>query len=211
VYGLSIAEKYVSAGAARHVLVIGVELLSRIIDWKDRTTCVLFGDGAGAVVIGPSERDGRGIVSTHLFTDGALVPILQIPGGGTREPFDQNVLDSRRHYVQMSGPEVMKAAVRYLAASAKTALETNGLTTDSLDWVVAHQANIRIIQAMAQRVGISLDKFYLTISKYGNTSSATVPIALSEMDEKGLLLPGQTILLCALGAGISWGSAIVRW
>jgi len=215
VFGLSIAEKFVRTGSAKYVLVIGVELLSRILDWSDRTTCVLFGDGAGAVIVGPNSEEeaeaGRGILSTHIFTDGSLAPALQIPGGGSKEPFTADVLANKRHLVHMSGQDVFKAAVRYLAAASKAALETNGLSSNELDWVVAHQANIRILSGVSQRLEIPMDRFYINIHKYGNTSSASIGIALDEAVSEGKIKPGQTILMCALGAGISWGSALVRW
>ena len=215
VFGLSIAEKFVRTGAAKYVLVVGVELLSRILDWNDRTTCVLFGDGAGAVVVGPNTEEeaeaGRGILSTHIFTDGALAPALQIPGGGSKEPVSAEVLEKRRHLVHMSGQDVFKAAVRYLAAASKTALEMNGLSGKDLDWVVAHQANIRILQGVSQRLEIPMERFFINIHKYGNTSSASIGIALDEALSQGKIKPGQTILMCALGAGISWGSALIRW
>lgn len=215
VYGLSIAEKFVRTGAARRVLVIGVELLSRILDWGDRTTCVLFGDGAGAVVVGPTtdedKAQGRGILSTHIYTDGALAPALLIPGGGSKEPFSAEVLANKRHLVHMTGQDVFKAAVRYLSNASKAALEANGLTSKDVDWVVAHQANIRILQGVSQRVEIPMERFYVNIHRYGNTSSASIPIALDEVLAEGKIQRGQTILMCALGAGISWGSALVRW
>jgi 3-oxoacyl-[acyl-carrier-protein] synthase-3 len=215
VFGMSIAEKFVRTGAAKHVLVIGVELLSRILDWEDRTTCVLFGDGAGAVVIGPTTPEeaeaGRGILSTQIFTDGALAPALLIPGGGSKEPFSAEVLANKRHLVHMSGQDVFKAAVRYLAAASRAALDAAQIDPKQLDWVVAHQANIRILQAVSQRVEIPMERFFINIHKYGNTSSASIPIALDEALEEGKILPGQTVLMCALGAGISWGAAVIRW
>ncbi len=215
IYGLSIADKFVRTGAARRVIVIGVELLSRILDWTDRGTCVLFGDGAGAVVVGPTTEEeanaGRGILSTHAYTDGSLAEALWIPGGGSRNPFSAEVLEQKLHLVHMSGQDVFKAAVRYLAQAANAALEANGLTAKDVDLVVAHQANIRILQALSQRVGIPMERFFVNIHKYGNTSSASIPIALDEARAEGKLHEGQTILMSALGAGISWGSALIRW
>ncbi len=215
IYGLSIADKFVRTGAAKYVLVIGVELLSRVLNWEDRGTCVLFGDGAGAVVIGPTTEEeasaGRGILTTHIFTDGALAPALLIPGGGSKEPFTQEVLDKKRFLVHMTGQDVFKAAVRYLASASKAALTTVGLDPKDLDWVVAHQANMRILQGVSQRLEIPMDRFFINIHKYGNTSSASIPIALDEAVTEGKIKPGQTVLMCALGAGISWGSALIRW
>lgn len=211
VYGLSIAEKFIRTGAAKHILVIGVELLSRLLDWEDRKTCVLFGDGAGAVVLGPSDDGKRGILSTHLFTDGALACTLLIPGGGSKEPFGPEVLANKRHKVHMEGQDVFKAAVRNLANAATAALNANGMAATDVDWVVAHQANLRILQAISQRLEIPMERFHVNIQKYGNTSSASIPIALDEAVRDGLIKPGQSILMTALGSGISWGSALVRW
>ncbi len=211
-YGVSIADRFLRTGGARHVLVIGVELLSRILNWQDRTTCVLFGDGAGAVVLGPAEPgSGRGILSTHLFTDGSLAGALRIPAGGSQEPCTADALARQRHKVHMEGQDIFKAAVRNLSSAALMALEHNHVASEQVDWVVAHQANLRILQAMGQRVGLPMERFFINIHRYGNTSSASIPIALSEMIEEGKLQPGQLVLMSALGAGISWGSALLRW
>jgi 3-oxoacyl-[acyl-carrier-protein] synthase-3 len=212
-YGLGIADRFVRAGGAKNVLVIGVELLSRILNWQDRTTCVLFGDGAGAAVItatDPADRS-RGVLSTHIYTDGSLAGALHIPGGGSREPFSASVLEHKRHLVHMSGQDVFKAAVRNLSSASMTAIEHNGLAASDVDWVVAHQANMRILQGVSQRTEIPMERFFINIHKYGNTSSASIPIALDELHEQGGLRAGQRVLMCALGAGISWGSALVRW
>ena len=211
IYGLSIADRFVRAGGVRYVLVIGVELLSRLLDWEDRKTCVLFGDGAGAVIVGANDGDGRGILSTHLFTDGALAGSLFIPGGGSREPSSAATLAAKRQLVHMEGQDVFKAAVRNLSSAARAALDANGVRAGEVDWVVAHQANLRILQAISQRLELPMERFFINIHKYGNTSSASIPIALSELLETGSPKPGQLVLMCALGAGISWGSALVRW
>ena len=219
-YGMTIAERFIRAGGVRYVLVIGVELLSRLLNWEDRKTCVLFGDGAGAVVVGPNDLSSpaygpggadRGILSTHLFTDGSLAGSLFIPGGGSKEPTSQTVLENKRHLVHMEGQDVFKAAVRNLAAASNAALAANGITAKDVDWVVAHQANYRILQAISQRLELPMERFFINIHKYGNTSSASIPIALDELLETGGLKPGQLVLMCALGAGISWGSALIRW
>ena len=211
IYGMTIGERFIRAGGVRYVLVIGVELLSRILNWQDRKTCVLFGDGAGAVVLGPNDGDGRGILSTHLYTDGALACSLFIPGGGSKEPFSAEVLENKRHLVHMEGQDVFKAAVRNLAMASNAAITANGLKPSDIDWVVAHQANLRILQALSQRVELPMERFFVNIHKYGNTSSASIPIALNEIVAEGKLKQGQLVLMCALGAGISWGSALVRW
>jgi 3-oxoacyl-[acyl-carrier-protein] synthase III len=210
VYGLTIADQFIATGAASCVLVVGVELLSRILNWQDRTTCVLFGDGAGAVVLGPAKDDGRGILSTRIFTDGSLAGALHIPAGGAAEPVTLDGIDKKRNKVHMAGQEVFKVAIKNLTSASTLALKAAGLTSKELDWVVAHQANLRIITQVSERLGFPLDKFVLNIEEYGNTSSASIPIALDEAVRDGRIRPGQTVLLCALGAGISWGSAIVR-
>jgi 3-oxoacyl-[acyl-carrier-protein] synthase-3 len=210
IYGLSIADQYVRSGAAKNVLVIGVELLSRVLDWTDRSTCVLFGDGAGAVVVSPARMADRGIVSTHIYGDGRLAESLCIPAGGSREPTTHESVDKKRHLVHMLGQDIFKVAVKNLTASSITAIESAGLTPDDIDWVVPHQANSRILEAVSKRCGVPMDRFYLNIAKYGNTSSASVPIALDEGVRDGSLKPGQNLVMCALGGGIAWGSALVR-
>jgi 3-oxoacyl-[acyl-carrier-protein] synthase-3 len=209
-YGLSIADQFIATGAASCVLVIGVELLSRILDWQDRTTCVLFGDGAGAVVLGPARGDGRGILSSCIFSDGALAASLVIPAGGTAEPVTPEAIDRRRNKVHMIGQDIFRVAIKNLTSASTLALKAAGLTSAELDWVVAHQANLRIITQVSTRLGFPLEKFVLNIEEYGNTSSASIPIALDEAVRDGRIRPGQNVLLCALGAGISWGAALVR-
>ena len=209
-YGVTIADQFIATGAASCVLVVGVELLSRILNWGDRTTCVLFGDGAGAVVMGPARNDGRGILSTRLFSDGSLANSLVIPAGGTAEPYTVDGLERKRNKVHMIGQDIFKFAIKNLTSASTHALKAAGLTSAELDWVVAHQANLRIITQVSARLGFPLEKFVINIEEYGNTSSASIPIALDEAVRDGRIQPGQTVLLCALGAGISWGSAIVR-
>lgn len=221
VYGLAIADKFIASGAARCILVIGVELLSRKLDYTDRTTCVLFGDGAGAVVLGPQGPLGArpdvagasaepGILASLIFTDGSLAGALHIPGGGTAEPPSTEVVAFHRDKVHMAGQDVFRTAVKNLTSASAQTLKAAGLTSKDLDWVVAHQANIRIITQVATRLGFPMNKFVVNIDEYGNTSSASIPIALDEAVRDGRILPGQTVLMCALGAGISWGAALVR-
>jgi 3-oxoacyl-[acyl-carrier-protein] synthase-3 len=210
VFGMSIADQFVRTGAARHVLVIGVELLSRVIDWTDRTTCVLFGDGAGAVVIGPASGDGRGILSTKILTDGALAGSLMIPGGGSVEPMNPERLEATRHKVHMRGQDIFKAAVKNLYSASKNAVEASGIAPDDIDWICAHQANIRIIDQVVARLHVPTEKVLVNIERVGNTSSASIPILLDENVRSGRVKAGDTVLMCALGAGISWGSALVR-
>jgi 3-oxoacyl-[acyl-carrier-protein] synthase-3 len=209
IYGLSLADAFVKTGQFKRVLVIGVEVLSRLVDWTDRNTCVLFGDGAGAVVVVPS-NDERGILSTHLFADGSGMPYLNIPAGGSMEPASVKTVEQKRHFVKMNGKPVFTNAVKNISAASMTALEHNKVTSDQLDWVVAHQANLRILEAVAERTHIPLSKFYLNIHKYGNTSSASIPIALDEAVREGKIKSNDLILMSALGAGLSWGSALVR-
>jgi len=211
IYGLSIGDAFVRRGQFKRVLVVGVEVLSRIIDWTDRGTCVLFGDGAGAVLLAPDESGKRGVLSTHLFADGGLTDILLQPAGGSREAISPAVIAEKRHLVKMNGREVYKHAVRNMAAASKAALEANGLTAADVSWVIAHQANIRIIEGVAERVGISLERFYINVDRYGNTSSASVPTALDEAVELGKIKDGDLLLFSALGGWLAWASAAVRW
>ena len=211
IYGMSIADSFIKSRQFKRVLVIGVEILSRVVDWTDRNTCVLFGDGAGAAVLVPHEGDDRGILSTHIFADGAGMQFLNIPGGGSLEPTSAKSVEAKRHFVKMQGKPVFTHAVKNISSAAETALAANGKTPADVDMVVAHQANIRILQGVAERCGLPLDKFYLNIHKYGNTSSASIPIALDEAAREGKVKPGDLLLMAALGAGLSWGSALVRF
>ncbi len=210
-FGLSVASQFIETGRAKRVLVVGVELLTRIIDWKDRNTCVLFGDAAGAMVLGPSKDDARGIISTHLHTDGSQTGILCIPGGGSKTPVSHEMVDQRLQYVSMNGRDVYKFAVRALSDAIGEAFAANNLTADHITHIVAHQANVRIIDAVLDRVKLPKEKAFLNIDKYGNTSSASLPMTLDEANRSGRLAPNDTILMMAIGAGMSWGSAIVRW
>jgi 3-oxoacyl-[acyl-carrier-protein] synthase-3 len=210
-YALSIADKYVATGSVKNALVIGVEMLTRITDWTDRNTCVLFGDAAGAMVLGPTEEQNRGILSTHLHTDGSLWPILNIPGGGSRMPFTPEVYEKKLHLVKMAGKEVFKVAVRVLEACSREALEANKLAPSDITHVIAHQANLRILSSVLDKLGVPESKLFVNIQKYGNTSSASVPMTLDEANRAGRLKPGDNILMMAIGGGMAWGSALVRW
>lgn len=206
IYALSVADKYVRLGEAKRALVIGAETLSRIVDWTDRNTCVLFGDGAGAVVLGPSEEPG--IFSTHLGADGQYGDLLRCSSGPGRFTSAE---DRATPYIQMAGNEVFKVAVKTLGAAVDTALEANGLDKSEVDWLVPHQANTRIIQATAKRLGMSMDNVILTVAQHGNTSSASVPLALDTAVRDGRIQRGQTLLLEAFGGGFTWGSALIRF
>ena len=214
IFGLSIADQFIRTGQMRRVLVIGVELLSRILDWSDRTTCVLFGDGAGAVVLGPCEpadaEAGRGVISTRIYTDGSLAEALIIPAGGSRLPLTPTLLEQKKNKVHMAGQEIFKVAVRNLTSASREALDSAGFSAKEIDWFVAHQANLRILTQVAARLEMPAEKIVLNIERYGNTSSASIPIALDEAVRDGRIREGHTVLMCALGAGISWGSALVQ-
>lgn len=210
-YAMSFADKLISSGSAKYVMAIGVETLSRITDWSDRNSCVLFGDGAGAMLLAPSSDDKRGVQSTHLHSDGSLWSILYQPGGGSREPVSQKVVDEKLATVKMNGREVYKVAVRALVDCCQEALKANHLTASDVDIVIAHQANKRILDATLDRLAIPAEKCWMNLERYGNTSSASLPTTLDEANRAGRLHPGSTILMMSIGGGIAWGSAIVRW
>ncbi len=211
IYGLALGDNFIRRGQFRRVLVIGVEVLSRIVDWQDRSTCVLFGDGAGAVLLGPESDPKRGLLSTHLFSDGNYTEVLLQQAGGSREPITADAIAAKRHLVKMNGREVYKHAVRNMAQASKLALEANALGAADVSWVLAHQANLRILEGVSERVGIPLDRFYLNVDRYGNTSSASVPTVLDEALEAGKIKKDDLLLLTALGGGLAWASALVRW
>lgn len=210
-FGLSIAQQYIQNGTIKRALVVGVELLTRLVDWKDRSTCVLFGDAAGAMVVGPSSDPQRGIMSMHLHTEGALTDILCIRGGGSKDPVSAEMMAKNLHRIAMNGKEVFKFAVRALTDAVNEALAANQLTADSVQHVVAHQANLRILHAVLERLGIPEGKAFVNIAKYGNTSSASLPMTLDEANREGRLKEGDTIAMMAIGAGMSWGSGLMRW
>jgi 3-oxoacyl-[acyl-carrier-protein] synthase-3 len=210
-YALSIADRYVASGSTRNALVVGADTLTRITDWSDRNTCILFGDGAGAMVLAPTADERRGIQSLHLHTDGSLAPILNQPGGGSRHPISQKVVDDRSHYAKMNGREVYKVAVRALEESSREALAANGLVPGDVDVVIAHQANKRILDATLERLEIPASKCWMNLEKYGNTSAASVPMTLDEANRAGWLAPGCRILVMAIGGGMAWGAGLIRW
>jgi 3-oxoacyl-[acyl-carrier-protein] synthase III len=206
IYALSIADKFVSTGQSKNALVIGAETLSRITDWTDRATCVLFGDGAGAVVLQPATE--QGIISTHLHADGQYKDLLYAPAGVSKRPEGDLNKDFAIH---MQGNEVFKLAVKTLGAVVKETLEANSLDHDALDWLVPHQANKRIIEATAKRLGMPMEKVILTVAKYGNTSAASVPMALDVAVRDGRIKRGDLLLMEAFGGGFTWGSALIRF
>lgn len=210
IYGLSIAEGYLASGRGDVALVVAAEKMSAIIDWTDRKTAVLFGDGSGAAVLKRSNGSGRGILSSHLRSDGNLAHLLHRPGGGAIDPLSQAVLDEGRHLLHMEGREIFKSAVRAMSEATEIAIQKAGLTVDEVDLLVPHQANIRIIEATARYTGIPMDKVFVNVDRYGNMSSATVPIALDEAIEHGRVPPGSNIVTVAFGAGLTWGSMALR-
>jgi 3-oxoacyl-[acyl-carrier-protein] synthase III len=209
VYGLVIGQQFVANGTCRHVLVVGAEVLSRMLDWTDRSTCVLFGDGAGAAVIG-STAQGR-ILSTYLGANGLQSDLLKVPGGGVAQPASVQSVEAKAHYLKMSGTEVFKHAVREMSNAAHKAIEKAGLRPEQIACVVPHQANIRIIQATVERAGIPPEKVFLNVDRYGNMSAASTIVALCEAVQSGRIKKGDYVLLVAFGAGLTWGSAVLQW
>ncbi|HEY4955598.1 MAG TPA: beta-ketoacyl-ACP synthase III [Gemmatimonadaceae bacterium] len=209
-YGMTVAEGLISSGVAETILVAGSEKMSAIVDWKDRATCVLFGDGAGAAIV-QRAKSGKGILSTFMRSDGKLANLLYRPAGGATNQFSEQVLADRSQFVRMAGREVFKHAVRSMSEAADRALDSARLTGEDIDLLIPHQANIRIIEATAKHSGISMDKVYVNVDRFGNTSSASIPIAIDEAIERGLIRDGMTVLLVAFGAGFTWASMIIRF
>jgi len=212
IYGLAVAQKFMQDGSYRHALVVGGEIISNRIDYKDRATCVLFGDGAGAVVLGHSNSDGDGeIMDVHIESDGNLWDLIHVPGGGSRMPPSQKMLEEGLHYVKMQGNEVFKYAVRIMVDSAVKTMRLKGITSDDIDWFIPHQANIRIMEVVANRLGIPLEKVIVTVHKHGNTSAASIPTALDEAVRSGKIQRGDLVLVTSFGAGLTWGAALFRY
>jgi 3-oxoacyl-[acyl-carrier-protein] synthase-3 len=217
IYGLETARNFVLGGGARNILVVGAEVLSRIADWQDRNTCVLFGDGAGAALVSAVEdrRDAsgrpRGLIASVLRADGSGAHLLERPRGGTRAPFDPETFDRTAACLKMDGRQVYNFAVKAIAEGVPEMLAANGFGIDDVAWIVPHQANVRIIEAAAKRAKIPLEKCYLNIEEYANTSAASIPIALTEMDAKGLLREGDLVATFGFGAGLTWGGNLLRW
>lgn len=209
VYALSVAEKYLLAEGKGKALVVGAETLSKIVDWQDRATCVLFGDGAGAVVLGLDERPG--ILATYLGADGGGAHLLELPAGGSRMPASFETVEKRLHYIRMNGNEVFKFAVRVVEEASRKVLERAQRTIDDVSLFIPHQANIRIIQSAAKRLGIPEEKIFVNVDRYGNTSAASVPIALDEALRSQRIGEGDIVLLVGFGAGLTWGAALIEW
>lgn len=211
IYALAVAEGHIASGNAEIALVVSAEKMSGIIDWTDRATCVLFGDGAGAAVVRRAGTGRGSVLSSFIRSDGTLAELLWRPAGGVKVPMDIAVLDQNAHLVKMAGREVFKSAVRSMAEAADQALMRAGLTGADIDLLVPHQANMRIIEATARYAGVPMDKVFVNVDRYGNMSSATVPIALDEAAEQGRLKPGDHVMMVAFGAGFTWASAVLRW
>ncbi|MBA3258343.1 MAG: ketoacyl-ACP synthase III [Gemmatimonadales bacterium] len=211
VYALTVAEGLIASGQSRTVLVVGAEKLSTITDFQDRSTAILFGDGAGASIVRRSSGNGRGILSTFIKSDGRLAPLLYRPGGGSSDPISERVVCERNHFMKMAGREVFKAAVRAMAEACDEALRRAGVSAEEIDLLVPHQANLHIIEATAKHAGMPMSKVMVNVDRYGNTSSASIPLALDQAVAEGRVKPGSLILLVAFGAGFTWGSAVVRW
>jgi 3-oxoacyl-[acyl-carrier-protein] synthase III len=211
VYALTVAEGLIASGQSEIVLVVGAEKLSTITDFQDRSTAILFGDGAGASVVRRSTRPGRGILSTFIKSDGRLAPLLYRPGGGAVDPISEKVVCERSHYMKMAGREVFKAAVLAMADACDEALRRAGISASQVDLLVPHQANLRIIEATAKHAGIPMSKVMVNVDRYGNTSSASIPLALEQAVTEGRVGPGSVVMFVAFGAGFTWGSAVIRW
>jgi len=210
VYGLALAAQGIQAGAYKYALVIGAETLSRILDWKDRRTCVLFGDGAGAVLLGASSAPG-GVLTTLLGSDGSGAELLILRGGGSRHPVTRETTASRMHYLQMDGRKIFRFATRIIPEATREALDRVRLPLEHLELLIPHQANRRIIEASAQRLGLPPERVYTNIARYGNTSAASIPIALCEVLDAGRVQVGDHLALVGFGAGLTWGAAVIEW
>lgn len=210
VYGLTTGSNFIKAGVYKRVLVIGGETLSKIVNWKDRNTCILFGDGAGACILEKCE-EGYGIVSYELGADGSNGDSLIQPGGGSREPASIKSIENNLHYIHMDGKEVFKFAVRVMGKSAMTVLEKANMSIDDLDYLIPHQANIRIIESSRKKLNLAEEKVYVNLNKYGNMSSASIPVALDEAIKNHKIKKDDSVLLVAFGAGLTWGSVVIKW
>ncbi len=211
IYGLTVANQFISSGFHQNILVIGVEVLSRYLDYTDRSTCVLFGDGAGAAIVQRSNDPNRGVLSMRIQSDGDFASVLYIPGGGTKIPASHESVDDRQHFIKMKGNELFKVAVRSMEDICRQVLDEQKMTANDIDLLVPHQANQRITDAVADRLGIPPEKVYSNIERTGNTSAASIPICLDELVEAGRLQPGLNVMMTSFGAGVTWGSILMRW
>lgn len=209
IYGITIAKQFVLTNMYKNVLVIGSEVLSKFIDYTDRSTCILFGDGAGAVVIG--NVDDGGILSTYLGSDGSGADVLNIPAGGSKLPASKNTVENNLHSIQMAGNDVYKFAVRIMGESSLKAIEMANLESKDINCFIPHQANIRIIEASAKRLKLGMDKVYVNLNKYGNMSAASIPVALDEAFREGKIKKGDNVVLVGFGGGLTWGASVINW
>ena len=210
VYALSVAKGFVASGAMKTVLVVGAECMSKVTDYTDRSTCILFGDGAGAVVV--QQGNGRReIVTTHLGSDGSQAELLTLPAGGSKLPASRETVESGLHYIKLRGKEVFRQAIVNLVDVVTKAAADNNMQVEDFDMVIPHQSNIRIIEAAMEKLGLPKERAYVNIDRYGNTSSASIPIAIDEIEKGQLLKPGDTAVLVAFGGGLAWGSSVIKW
>lgn len=209
IYGITVAKQFIESNTYKHVLVIGAEALSRILDYEDRSTAILFGDGAGAVVMGPVSEGG--VLSTSLGSDGNGKDYLNIPAGGSKTPASEDSIKNRLHFIKMAGNDVFKFAVRIMQDASVECIESANLEIQDIDYLIPHQANIRIIEASAKRLKLSMDKVYVNLDKYGNMSAASIPVALDEAYREGKIKKGDNIVLVGFGGGLTWGASVVRW
>lgn len=210
VYGVTVARAFIESGLYKNILLIGAETLSKVTDWQDRNTCILFGDAAGAMVLGRSDTAETSVLSTYLGADGNCDTLLYLPGGGSRHPATPKTIEDRLHYIKMEGKETFKEAVPRMAEAASKAIELSGKSIADIKLVIPHQANIRIILAVGKRLGLSEDQVYVNVNKYGNTSSATTIVALDEARREGRIKTGDLVTLVAFGGGFTWGAAVIR-
>ncbi len=211
IYALTVGDLFIKTGTYQKVLVIGAEVLSKFLDWEDRDTCILFGDGAGAAVLLPGEDSERGIISTHLHSDGSMAELLYVPAGVSRMPISKEAIDQKLNTLKMRGHEVFKAAVTRLSEVVDEVMKANGLGDEDIDFLVPHQANLRIIQATARKLKLPMEKVIVTVDIHGNTSAASVPLALDAAVRSKRINKGDMVLLEAFGGGLTWGAALVRW
>mgnify|MGYP004702836867 CR=1 FL=1 len=210
VYALTVGKQFILSGMYKRVLIIGADELSKVVDWSDRNTCILFGDGAGAVVIGITE-EGKGILSESLGSDGEGGKFLNIPAGGSRMPTTLETVQGKYHYIKMDGSEVFKFAVRIMSKSCLESIEKSGYSIDQIDYLVPHQANIRIIESAAKKLKLTMDKVHVNLEKYGNMSAASIPVSLDEAVKQGKIKKDDIIVMVGFGAGLTWGSCVMKW
>src|SRR5574341_144769 len=210
IYALNMGAQAIRSGSIKSALIIGTETLSRFVNWKDRNTCILFGDGAGAFVLQASERPG-GVLSAVMHSDGSGGDLLTLPAGGSHYPATEGTVHDGKHYIHMDGKEVFRFATRVMASATQEALDAAGLTVEQINWIIPHQANIRIIEAAARGLKLPMDKFVVNLDRYGNTSTASIPIAMVEALDKGQIKSGDKIVMVGFGAGLTWGALAAEW